>query len=157
MPRVPEGLDADQRHDLVVEEAALLDFVKSFAHTLNAGDVDAVVATYADDATWLSPRGRFAGVAEIRHNYGLYYTPIRWFTFWTNVTVRFVSPFDEAYVSAYQYSIGANETDPLRIGGASTDVWRVRRDSAGASWKIAERRIDMVDSHGHRMLPAPAA
>jgi ketosteroid isomerase-like protein len=155
LPRLPEHFDAQQRGELVLEEASLLDLVKSFAHTLNAGDIDSVVARYAKDATWLSPRGRFAGTDEIRRNYELYYHPIRWFTLWTNVTVRFVQPFDEAYVSAYQYSIGVNDADPLSRAGISTDVWRMERGAGRDSvWRIAERRIDMVDSHGHRLLPA---
>jgi ketosteroid isomerase-like protein len=158
LPRVPAGSTAEQRHDLLFEEAALIDFVKSFAHVLNSGDVGAVVDNYTDDATWLSPRGRFVGSAEIRRNYGLYYSPVRWFTLWTNVTVRFIKPFDEAYVSAYQYSLGVRESDPLSLGAVSTDVWRLVRGSAdAASWKIAERRIDILDSHGHRMLPNAVA
>jgi len=155
LPRVPDGLTAQQRQDLLHEEAALLDFVKAFAHTLNSGEIDDVVAAYADDATWLSPRGQFVGAGEIRRNYELYYQPVRWFTLWTNATVRFVQPFDEAYVSAYQYSIGVDAGDPLSRGGISTDVWRLERGGdRGPTWKIVERRIDMVDSHGHRLLPA---
>jgi ketosteroid isomerase-like protein len=154
LPRIPEGLAADRHLELVLEEAALLDFVKSFAYLVNAADVDAVVGNYADDGIWNSPRGRFVGSDEIRRNYGLYFNPVRWFSFWTNVTVRFVRPFEEAYIAAYQYSIGASGTDDT-LGAVSTDVWRVTK--AGESWKIAERRIDILDSHAHRLLPPSAA
>jgi ketosteroid isomerase-like protein len=150
LARIPEGLATERHVELVLEEAALVDFVKSFAHAVNAADVDAVVANYADDGIWNSPRGRFVGTEEIRRNYGLYFNPVRWFSFWTNVTVRFVQPFEEAYVSAYQYSLGASGSDQT-LGAVSTDVWRVIK--AGESWKIAERRIDILDSHGHRVLP----
>jgi ketosteroid isomerase-like protein len=155
LPRIPAGLATDRHLELVMEEAALLDFVKSFAHIVNSADVAAVVSNYADDCTWTSPRGRFVGSGEIRSNYELYFNPVRWFSFWTNVTVRFVRPFDEAYTSAYQYSIGVGGVDAEPRGAVSTDVWHVKR--TGESWKIAERRIDILDSHSHRVLPpAPA-
>jgi ketosteroid isomerase-like protein len=155
LPRIPDGLTAEQRHELLLEEAALLDFVKSFGHIVNSGDVEAVVSNYADDCTWISPRGRFVGSDEIRRNYGLYFNSARWFSFWTNVTVRFVETFDEAYVSAYQYSIGVSESDPLSVGVVSTDVWHMKRSAS--VWKIVERRIDLLESHGHRVLPHAAA
>jgi ketosteroid isomerase-like protein len=155
LPRIPTGLAAEGLAELLAEEAALIDFVKSFAHTVNSADVDAVVGNYADDSTWISPRGRFVGAEAIRHNYGLYFDPVRWFSFWTNITVRFVRPFDEAYVSAYQYSIGVSDAGRDRLGAVSTDVWRVKR--AGDAWKIAERRVDVLDGYNHRvLLPQPA-
>lgn len=152
LPRAPEGLPADRRYEHVFEEAALLDFVKSFGHVVNSADVEAVVSTYADDATWISPRGTFVGSEQIRRNYGLYYSPVRWFAIWANVTARFVRAFDDAYVSAYQYSIGVTGAEPEPRGAISTDVWHVTR--SGHAWRIAERRIDIVDSHSHRTLPA---
>jgi ketosteroid isomerase-like protein len=151
LPRIPGGLPADRRTELLAEEAALMDFVKSFAHLVNSADIDAIVASYASDSTWISPRGRFAGTDQIRHNYGLYLNPVRWFSFWTNVIVRFVRPFDDAYVTAYQYSIGVGGTAADPLGAVSTDVWRVRR--GGDSWQIAERRVDVLGRYDHRVLP----
>jgi hypothetical protein len=81
---------------------------------------------------------------------------VRWFSCWTNVAVRFIRPFDDAYVSAYQYSIGVDESQPESQGALSTDVWRVKR--VGDEWQIAERRIDILDTHNHRLLrPVVAA
>src|SRR4051794_37431220 len=153
LPRVPARMDDEQRRDLVVEEAALRDFAMSFAHSVNAADLDAVVASYAGDCTVTSPRGRYVGTEAVRRNYQAYFDPVRWFSFWTNVTVRFVRPFDEAYVSAYQYSIGVGGPGSDGQGAVSTDVWRVER--AGDSWQIAERRIDILDTYNHRVVPAP--
>jgi ketosteroid isomerase-like protein len=155
LPRVPAGITGEQRRDLVAEEAALRDFALSFAHAVNAADLDAVVAAYADDCTVISPRGQYVGTGAVRRNYQAYFDPVQWFSFWTNVTVRFVRPFDEAYVSAYQYSVGVLDGEPGAQGALSTDVWRVRR--AGDSWQIAERRIDILDSHNHRVLPPLSA
>jgi ketosteroid isomerase-like protein len=152
LPRVPAGLPAERESELVAEEAALLDYVKSFAHVVNAADIDGVVDRYADDCVVISPRGRYAGTAAVRRNYELYYDPVRFFTLWTNVTARFVRPFDEAYVSAYQYSVGVNATESSTQGTISTDVWRVRRDDG--VWKILERRIDILDAYNHRLLAA---
>ena len=158
LPRIPQSLPARLRNELVTEEAAVLDFAKSFAHLVNAADLESVVASYADDCTVISPRGRYVGRGEVRANYQRYFDPVRWFSFWTNVTVRFTQPFDEAYVSAYQYSIGIDGGAPETSQGAvSTDVWRVRR--VGESWQIVERRIDILDDYNHHVLPplAPQA
>lgn len=155
LPRIPGELSVAGQQELVQHEAALLDFVKSYAHIVNSGDIEAVVAHYDDECVWISPRGRFTGTEAIRRNYGLYYSPVRWFNFWTNVTVRFVGAFDEAYVSAYQYSIGVTESEPLRLGAVSTDVWHVAR--RGASWQIVERRVDILEEQSHRLLPAGGA
>ena len=151
LPRVLDDLSGTQGLELVAEEAALLDWAKTFAHQVNAADLDAVVNSYTDDCTVISPRGRYAGTEEVRANYERYFDPVRWFSFWTNVTVRFVRPFDEAYVSAYQYSIGVNPTSGEAQGAASTDVWRVQRTDS--VWRIVERRIDILDSHNHQVLP----
>jgi ketosteroid isomerase-like protein len=151
MPRVRAELDDAESARLVGEEAALLDWAKSFAHLVNAADLDAVVASYAADCTVISPRGRYVGQDEVRANYRRYFDPVRWFSCWTNVTVRFIRPFDEAYVSAYQYSIGVDATAGESQGALSTDVWRVER--TGGSRRIAERRIDILESHNHRVLP----
>src|SRR4051812_5847953 len=153
LPRVPAGIGAKQRHELVAEEAALRDFALSFAHLVNFAELDAVVAAYAEDCTVTSPRGRYVGTEAVRRNYQAYFDPVHWFSFWTNVTVRFVHPFDEAYVSAYQYSIGVGGPGSDGQGAVSTDVWRVER--AGDSWQIAERRIDILDTYNHRVVPAP--
>jgi len=150
LPRRPAGLAAEQRCEFVVEEASVRDFAMSFAHLVNAAELDAVVAAYTDDCMVISPRGQYAGREAVRRNYQAYFDPVRWFSFWTNVTVRFIRPFDEAYVSAYQYSIGVHTTEPGAQGAVSTDVWRVRR--AGDSWQIAERRIDILTGHDHQVL-----
>ncbi len=155
LPRVPQGLAKDRELELVAEEAALLDYVTSYAHVVNSGDIDGVVDSYAADCVCISPRGCYIGTAEVRRNYELYYDPVRWFTLWMNVTVRFVRPFDDAYVSAYQYSIGVSDADPVAQGAISTDVWHVTR--VERSWKIVERRIDFVDRCNHRLLPAVSA
>lgn len=149
LPRVPVGIDGGRSGELAAEEAALRDFAMSFAHLVNAADLDAVVAAYAGDCVVISPRGRYEGTDAVRRNYQAYFDPVRWFSFWTNVTVRFVRPFDEAYVSAYQYSVGVRAGDPDAVGALSTDVWRVRR--AADSWQIAERRIDILSSHDQRL------
>src|SRR5689334_5627421 len=88
LPRVHEELSPEQRSELLAQEAALLDFVMSFAHLVNSADLDAVVSTYADNCTVTSPRGQYVGAEAVRRNYGLYFDPVRWFSFWTNVTVR---------------------------------------------------------------------
>jgi hypothetical protein len=152
---LPRMVAPEQAGRLVAEEAALLDFAKSFAHRVNGADLDAVVASYTDDCTVISPRGRYVGSDAVRQNYEHYFDPVRWFSFWTNVTVRFHQPFDEAlfdeaYVSAYQYSIGVEAAEPESRGAVSTDVWRVRR--SGESWQIAERRIDILGPYDHRVL-----
>ena len=152
LPRLPEGLAPEREHELVAAEAALLDYVKSFAHIVNSADIDAVVDCYAPDCICISPRGRYVGTAEVRRNYELYYDPVRWFTLWTNVTARFVRPFDVAYVSAYQYSIGVSAADQAAKGAISTDVWRVTW--TGRSWQIVERRIDILDRYTHTLPPA---
>ena len=155
LPRVPDDPAGPGQVELVVEEAALLDWVKSFAHHVNAADLDAVVDSYTGDCTVISPRGHYVGTEEVRANYRRYFHPVRWFSFWTNLTVRFVRPFDAAYVSAYQYSIGVNPAAGESQGAVSTDVWRVQR--CGGSWRIAQRRIDILASHDHQLLPPLAA
>ena len=111
--------------------------------------------SYTADCVVISPRGCYVGTAEVRRNHELYYDPVRWFTLWMNVTVRFVRPFDDAYVSAYQYSIGVSDAVQVPQGAVSTDVWHVTR--VGGSWKIVERRIDILDRYNHRLLPAVSA
>jgi ketosteroid isomerase-like protein len=156
LPRTPAGLTARERLEFVVEEAALQDFAKTFAHLVNAADLDAVVSRYAANCRVTSPRGEYVGTGEVRRNYERYFDPVRWFSCWTNVAVRFIRPFDDAYVSAYQYSIGVDESQPESQGALSTDVWRVKR--VGDEWQIAERRIDILDTHNHRLLrPVVAA
>jgi hypothetical protein len=151
LPRVPEGLTADQQYQLVAEEAALVDFVKSFGHIANAGDAEALISNYAPEATWSTARGRSVGTQEIKANYDGYYGPNHWFNYWTNIVVRFVRPFDEAYIAAYHYSLAVNQALPEPFAVVSTDVWHLKR--VEGSWKIFVRRIDLVESHGHRVLP----
>jgi ketosteroid isomerase-like protein len=152
LPRLPDDLSEEEELKLLRQESAVLDFVKSYAHIVNSADIDAVVDHYGDDAVWINPRGRFVGTEEIRENYSHYYSPVRWFNFWTNITARFVRGSDAAYVSAYQYSVGVARSDPLRLGAVSTDVWHMTWQ--GPSWKIVERRVDILESGSHRLLPS---
>jgi ketosteroid isomerase-like protein len=152
LPRFPDDLGEKDALELLRQEAAVLDFVKTYAHVVNSADIDAVVDHYGDNAVWMNPRGRYVGTEEIRENYRHYYSPVRWFNFWTNISARFVRNIDEAYVSAYQYSLGVARGDPLRLGVVSTDVWHMKR--LESSWKIMERRVDLLGDRGHRLLPS---
>lgn len=150
LPRIPADWTDEQKAQLVAEEAALVDFMNSFGQIANAGDAETLISRYTDDATWRTARGHSVGKEQIKENYDGYYGPVHWFNYWTNIVVRFVKPFEQAYIAAYHYSLAVTEPDNFAV--VSTDFWNLKR--IDGEWKIYQRRIDLVNTHGHKLLPA---
>jgi ketosteroid isomerase-like protein len=137
LPRVPDWATPEQRRQLLEEEAVLRDDLAAYSYAYDAGDVEAVVAYFADDVAITNPRGRYTGSDLIRKNYTFLFE--QWPCtrhFWANVAVRFPS-VDEAYRASYVYGVLTSATKNFVAVG--TDLHHLRK--IDGRWKIVERWI----------------
>ncbi|TME87772.1 MAG: hypothetical protein E6I44_08695 [Chloroflexi bacterium] len=143
LPRIPTWAAPEQRLQLVEEEAALRDDLVAYGYAYDAGDVDAVVAHFADDVVITNPRGRYAGSDLIRKNYAfLFQQWPRTRQIWANVAIRFAR-LDEAYRASYTYGL---LTSPAKnFAAIGTDLHHLRK--IDGRWKIVERWITDDVSH----------
>ena len=165
LPRIPDwAATSEERHRLLVEEAALRDDLVSYGCDYDSADLDAVMAHFSDDVVITNPRGRYTGSALIRKNYEfLFQQWSRQRHVWSNVAIRFSDSIDEAYRVAYIYGV---LTSPSKnFVSVGTDIHRLRK--IGGRWTIVERFITDDVSHpiepfggqleDTRKAPAPAA
>src|SRR5438093_13282815 len=90
LPRIPTWAAPEQRLQLVEEEAALRDDLVAYGYAYDAGDVDALLAHFADAVVITNPRARYAGSDPIRKNYAFLFQQCpRARRIWANAPIRF--------------------------------------------------------------------
>jgi ketosteroid isomerase-like protein len=140
VPQWPEWATPDLQLRLLREEWALRDDLAQYAYAYDAGDVDAVMAHFADDVVITNPRGRYVGSDVVRKNYRLLFELFpNMRLVWGNVAIRFLDSPDEAYRTSYVQEVLLSPSKSY--GAVSTDIHRLKK--IAARWKIVERCINV--------------
>ena len=143
------GCGSTPKVDLAAEEKAIRDAETAWANVVPTGDVDKVVAFYAEDAVMLPPgEGVATGKAAIRASWSqlLGLTDLK--LTWAPTKVEVAKSGDLAYdVGTYAMSYKDASGKAVNDIGKFSTVWR---KEATGGWKVV---VDIINSD----LPAPKA
>ncbi len=123
-------------------EATRLDVLRRMLDAFNAHDLDAVMALFADDCTFVAPRGpepwgqRFEGVAAVREGLGARFTTI------PDVHYGDGGHFVAGDRGVSEWTLTGTTTGGERIEVRGCDLWTFtgrRLTVKDSYWKIVER------------------
>lgn len=118
-----------------------IDVLERMLDGFNAHDLDAIMELFADDCTFLAPRGpdpwgrRYEGKAAVREGLGLRFTGI------PDVHYEDGGHFVAGERGLSQWTLTGTTTDGARVEVRGCDIWTFRGDEVvvkDAYWKIVE-------------------
>ena len=124
------------------DEESKLDVLQRMLDGFNAHDLDAIMALFADDCTFLSPRGpdpwgrRFEGKDAVREGLGARFTQI------PDVRYGDGGHFVSGDRGVSEWTLSGTTVDGTRLEVRGCDVWTFRGDEVAVKdsyWKIVER------------------
>jgi len=121
------------------DEKLIHELLTEYCYCYDAGNIDRVLALFADDAVISNASGIHRGIDEIRQNY-IDFVAMRKFGFHfvTNATIRLADSRLEAVSTSYLVTLNVKNDGQLAlVAGSYIDRFR----KTGDHWKFSERRI----------------
>lgn len=146
------GGGLEERIALLEEEAEVRDHLTSYSVHYDAGDLEAVVDLFAEDAVMHNLLGRHVGRSEIKKAYEFLMHHLgQSMHYLNNMTVRIEKP-GHARASCYLDSISTRRIDGYGYGTGGTYTDRLVRVDDG--WKIVERHVSARIPYDLAITPA---
>lgn len=146
------GGSFEERVTQLEEEAEVRDHVTSYSVHYDAGDIEAVLDLFAEDAVMINLLGHHEGRDQIRKAYEFLMHHLgESFHYLNNMTVRIEEP-GKARASCYLDSISTRRVDGYGYGTGGTYTDKLVKGADG--WKIVHRQVSARIPYDLAITPA---